>query len=153
MGRRRGVQFMMGSFYRTDDRSGFVNRAENTKQEWNELIVSKKLWEPRQPQDFVKGVADNQFVPDSRSENPALWQGPLNYQLVNDYAVGATFLALNYTAGISADDKVGVMLDTGAYFNTSVVGSPSGGGITIAAPLPDTASMGNIVTDYESPGP
>lgn len=45
-------------------------RAERTRQEWNNLIVSDRVWEARQPQDFVKGVADNQTVPFARPRQP-----------------------------------------------------------------------------------
>ncbi len=55
--------FRMGSFYRVCERTGFVTRAENTRREWQGLIVSKRVFEPRQPQDFVRGVQDIQTVP------------------------------------------------------------------------------------------
>lgn len=63
-----------GSFYRIDDRTGFAVRAERTQKEWNNLIVSDRVWEARQPQDFVKSVTDNQTVPNARprSPNPAV---------------------------------------------------------------------------------
>lgn len=59
-----------GSFYRICDRTGFATRAERTRTEWNGLIVSDRVWEARQPQDFVKGVADNQTVPYPRPRQP-----------------------------------------------------------------------------------
>lgn len=59
-----------GSFYRIDDRTGMAVRAERTRSEWNNLIVSDRVWEARQPQDFVKGVADNQTVPYPRPRQP-----------------------------------------------------------------------------------
>jgi len=59
-----------GSFYRICDRTGFATRAERTRTEWNNLIVSDRVWEARQPQDFVKGVADNQTVPYARPRQP-----------------------------------------------------------------------------------
>lgn len=34
--------------------------------EWQGLIVDRRVWEARQPQDFVKGVPDNQTVPYAR---------------------------------------------------------------------------------------
>jgi hypothetical protein len=58
--------FRMGSFYRVSDRTGFVTRAEDTQMEWNGLIVERRVFEARQPQDFVTGVPDNQTVPYAR---------------------------------------------------------------------------------------
>lgn len=153
MGRKRGVQFKMGSFYRSCDRSGFVIRAENTRQEWQDLIVQRRLWEIRQPQDLVEGVPDYQDVPDARPKLPELFQGPINIALAMDAPIGATFLYLTSLAGISAGDNVGVMMDSGEYFNTQVSGPPTSEGINIAGPLPGAAAQGNVVTDYENPGP
>lgn len=55
-----------GSFYRVCDRTGFTVRAENTRKQWNGLIVRKESWEARHPQDFVRGVTDWQSVPEPR---------------------------------------------------------------------------------------
>jgi len=66
--------YKLGSFYRICDRTGFAIRAERTQQEWQNLIVDKRVYEARQPQDFVKGVNDSQNVPNARprSPNPAV---------------------------------------------------------------------------------
>ena len=69
MGRK--LHYKAGSFYRTDDRTGFPQRAERTRREWTGLIVDENVWEPRQPQDFVRGVADDQSVPEARPRAPA----------------------------------------------------------------------------------
>ncbi len=147
MGRKRGAQYRKGSFYRSDDRSGFTRRAEETQQEWNQLIVAKDLWEPRQPQDLVKGVPDDQTVPQPRPIPPAIWDGPLYFQLTQSAAIGDRFLYLQYIAGITIGDDVGVMLDSGVYFN-SVVSDISSLGITIEDALTFTAASGNMVVDY-----
>ena len=41
-------------------------REFNTRREWQGLIVRKEVFEPRQPQDFVRGVQDIQTVPYAR---------------------------------------------------------------------------------------
>lgn len=153
MGRQRGIQYRLGSFYRADDRSGFVTRAEKTRMEWQGYIVDRKLWEIRQPQDFVKGVPDDQTVPDPRSELPTPFVGPTATELSAAVTPGATFLPLSSVGGISAGDLLGVMLDTGVYFNTSVSGPPTSTGVNISPALGGYASSGNAVTDYGSTGP
>lgn len=60
----------MGSFYRICDRTGFATRAEDTQMEWQGLIVDRRVFETRQPQDFVRGVQDNQTVPYARPRPP-----------------------------------------------------------------------------------
>lgn len=153
MGRKRGVQYKPGDFLRADDRSGFVVRASETRQEWDGLIVDQKLWEARQPQDFVRGVADDQTVPNARPDPPPLFVGPIFTQLSRAAAVGATFLYLDSTYGFTAGGTLGVMMDNGELFNTTQSGIPASDGITIAAPLPLTAAQGNQIQAYEAPGP
>ena len=153
MGRKRGVQYRPGSFYRSDDRSGFARRAEDTKKEWTELIVGKNLWEIRQPQDFVRGVPDDQTVPNPRTVPPPTFVGPVYAQTSANVAIGATFVPLNAVNTFSAGDKIGVMLDTGVLFNTTQVGAASATGINIANPMPNTAQSGNDVVNYGATGP
>lgn len=153
MGRKRGIQYRDGGFYRQDDRTGFTVRAWDTQIQWNDLIVAEKFWEPRQPQDLVTGVPDNQNVPNPRPLGSYVWDGPLYFQLTQAASIGATFLYLGYIAGIGAGDNIGVMLDNGQLFNTKVSGNPVSNGINITNPLPGTAASGNVVIDYESAGP
>ena len=60
------TRYKPGQYYRICDRTGFKVRSTKTKKEWNGYIVRSKSWEPRHPQDLVRGVADEQFVPEAR---------------------------------------------------------------------------------------
>ena len=88
--------YVPGTFYRIDDRTGFKTRSYRTRKEWNGLIVSDRVWEARQPQDFVKGVADNQTVPEARPRQPnayiAAGNGNAMFQIepYSDPAVGTS---------------------------------------------------------------
>lgn len=68
--------YIPGSFYRSDDRTGRKVRAERTKKEWNNLIVDENTFEIRQPQDFVRGVRDDQTVPEARPWPPNNFEMP-----------------------------------------------------------------------------
>lgn len=57
------------------DRSGFKVKASECKFEWQGLFVPKTEWEARHPQDFVRGVADDQTVKVSRPESPDVFLG------------------------------------------------------------------------------
>ena len=50
------------------DRCGFKYKASELRKTWDNLMVCKKDWEPRQPQDFVRGRKDQQTVPWARPE-------------------------------------------------------------------------------------
>lgn len=55
-----------GDFWRIDDHTGFKVRSSRTSKEWTGLIsVDPDI---RNPQDFVRGRADHQNVPDPRPE-------------------------------------------------------------------------------------
>lgn len=65
-----------GSFYRICDRTGFSVRAGNTRQEWTNNIVRTQSFEFRQPQDLVRGVVDDQSVPQARPRQPNIFVQP-----------------------------------------------------------------------------
>ena len=49
------------------DYSGFICHASETKMTWDGFRVRKDFWEPRHPQDFVRGGGgDPHPVPDAR---------------------------------------------------------------------------------------
>ena len=73
-----------GSFLRVDDRTGFTYYAEQTKKQWDNLIVRDKSWEERQPQDFVKGTSDPQTVPEPRPLQPAVFLTSQSFYLVGN---------------------------------------------------------------------
>lgn len=88
-----------GSFYRICDRTGFATRAERTSTEWNNLIVRDDVYERRHPQDFVKGVQDNQTVPYARPRQPNVF---LSNTTNGQFAVGTTAFSsrsINVTSG------------------------------------------------------
>lgn len=62
--------YVPGDFWRQCDRCGFKTRSSQTKKEWTGLIVCGPCWEPRHPQDFVRGRPDRQAVQDPRPEQP-----------------------------------------------------------------------------------
>lgn len=148
MGRK--LHYRPGSFYRVDDRTGFPQRAERTRKQWNDLIVDERVWEPRQPQDLVKGVKDDQTVPEARPLAPAVYVGPIYEQSTAAAAVGAAFIPLSSTFGMIVGDAVGVFLESGVLFNT-VIEDVTSDGILIGSPLPDSTLSGGLVVDYRIP--
>lgn len=52
------------------DRCGFKFHASQLKKTWDGFYVCKTDWEPRQPQDFLKGVKDDPSVAWTRPEQP-----------------------------------------------------------------------------------
>lgn len=50
------------------DRCGFKFQSDELEKEWQGLMTCSGCWEPRHPQDFVRGVADNTAPPWTRTE-------------------------------------------------------------------------------------
>jgi len=67
---------------------GRVVKNTELRQRWDGFMVDELCWEPRQPQDFVRGVADYQAPPWTRPEpqNQYIRTYSIN-KLVNGYPV------------------------------------------------------------------
>lgn len=50
------------------DRCGFKFKSSQLRKEWTGLRTCRNCWEPRHPQDFVRGKADDQTIPWSRPD-------------------------------------------------------------------------------------
>lgn len=71
-----GSGYIPGDFWRICDECGFKVRQSETRKRWDGLIVCEKDWEPRHPQDFVRGRNDRQAVPNPRPEPPDVFLNP-----------------------------------------------------------------------------
>lgn len=66
--RGSGNDYRSGDPYRICDLSGQKVHASDTVKLWNGLIVKRSWYEPRNPQDFVRGGHDRQVFPEPRPE-------------------------------------------------------------------------------------
>lgn len=57
-----------GDYYLICDYSGFKIRRSDARMTWDGMLVHRDYWEPRQPQDFVRGRADKIAVENPRPE-------------------------------------------------------------------------------------
>ena len=62
------MPYIPGDFWRICDRCGRKFRQSETRKTWDGLWTCLSCWEPRHPQDFVKGKTDKQSVPEPRPE-------------------------------------------------------------------------------------
>ena len=72
------------------DECGRQFKASELRQRWDGLMVCEGDWEPRQPQDFVRGVADKMAPPYTRPEQQDEFIfvcTPLTTQGISDYGV------------------------------------------------------------------
>ena len=137
----------MGSFWRQCDRTGFRVRAEDTRKEWNGLMVSDRVWEARHPQDLVRGAHDDQTVPEARPEMVTNFLGPLTTTLTAEAAAGANTLAVTSTTRMEGGDTIYITLYNGDTFRTLIATVPSTTSMTITGVLPYRAESGAMLVD------
>lgn len=143
-----------GSFWRICDRTGFRTRAEDTRKEWNGLIVRGTVFEMRHPQDFVRSGHDDQTVPEARSEPVMQFIGPLTTLIGADEPAGSTVISVASVVRFSVNDVITIILEDGSTFRTSVLTIEDATTITIPTPLPLAANEGALVvniTAYAEP--
>lgn len=129
------------------ERTGFKIRASDSKKEWTGRIVRKASWEPRQPQDFVRGVTDDQSVPEPRPRQTDVFIGVLEATLTASVAAGVSSLPISSAARMLAGDTVQLMLDNGSLFRTTIVSITTPTQIQILARTPFSAASGNLLID------
>jgi len=148
--------YVMGDFYRIDDRTGFKVRARKTRQEWTGLIVDRARWEARQPQDFVKGVTDDQNVPLPRPRSVDAYDGPLHTFITVAAAVGDLVINVNETARMYPGDQIELALDAGgpsALLQTFILRVENSTQLRINDPVPWPASINNDLTNKSAISP
>ena len=140
----RHYHYRPGSFYRVDDRTGFPQRAEHTRKQWNNLIVDEKVWEPRQPQDLVRGIKDDQSVQDARPLAPAQFTGPVWTTVSFDVRINAKIIPLDSLSSFSVGDLVAIMTDAdgGTLFKAYIIAVGSFAALTTETQIDLTTEGG-----------
>jgi hypothetical protein len=123
-----------GSHYVICDQSGFKTRSERARKEWQGLVVNSRFFEPRQPQDLVTGVRDDQTVPDARPRQKNVFTYLATY-VTGAASIGAHTVPVSSGVGFTFGMPVQVMLDNGSTWNTYVASS-TGSSITFLFSLP-----------------
>jgi len=65
------------------DRTGFKIKRSGARREWNNAVVRWESWEPRNEQDFLRGIKDEPAVPLARPRGDQITTN--NPNLLNDY--------------------------------------------------------------------
>jgi hypothetical protein len=142
--------YVPGDHWRICDVCGFQYRASQTFKRWDGLITCSEDWEPRHPQDFVRGRKDRQNAPDPRSEQVDTFLGPLMTNVSAVASAGATTFSVDSSTRFLAADHIGVTLDTGNVERHVIQSIPSATSIEITAPLGGALSVGAVVINYSA---
>jgi hypothetical protein len=147
------LTYKSGDFWRICDVCGFKYRSSETRQRWDNLMVCLADWEPRHPQDFVRGVSDRQNVPDPRPELTDTFIGPLQTETTAAASAGAVTLTITSSVGFAAADLIGVMLSNGELHSAIVQAVPDSTSLTLATGLSGAVASGAVVVNYSAISP
>lgn len=139
--------FVGGQYYQLDDISGFKVRSSRTRQQWDGRITIPSHFSPRQPQDLVVGVLDNQTVPSPRPRQEN------QFTIVETWVTaksprGSNTIYVATTVGFNEGDIAQIMLDKGENFQTPIVGL-FGASMQLMFPLPGEVG-GNLGDPIEN---
>lgn len=114
--------------------------------EWNALGIH--VWCESEAILFLQPGQTTYNLGGTNTDNTVDSQKWTQASLTATAATGATALSVNAITGISASDAIGVVLDSGKTFWTTVLGTPAGTTVNLSQGLPSQASSGNNVLDY-----
>lgn len=137
-----------GDFYRIDDLAGIKIRASRSRKipagQTGGLIVDISRWEPQQSQDLVRGIVDDQTVPEPRPRQPNQFI-ILATEVAAPAARGASSITVGTTVGWEVGMLAQVMLDSGDSYRPRILAIPDGETFTLSIPLP--YSVGTLYGD------
>lgn len=127
----------------TTDCAMFLNMMVKQWQGTADFAPGLKMWS-RKRGNLLLSTSTNSY-----SLGPAgHWASSLTNTTVKTAYVSGTSLIVNSITGISTTDNIGIVLDGGDVFWTTVNGAPSGNTITLTTGATGTAAAGNVVYTY-----
>ncbi len=142
-GHPRNAGYRPGDPWYVCDRTGLDFRQSDMRKQWDGIWVNKWDWEPRHPQDFVKGIKDHQAVYEPR---PTIDSAIDNTTTTSAASSKGTFtVTLTSVTNIADGDAIGITRDDALVQWNAVDGTPSGSVVTLLEALLDDVASGNTV--------
>lgn len=146
------MSYRPGDFWRACEQCGFFMRASASYKRWDGLWVCAADYEERHSQDYVRGRADNQNVPEPRPEPVDTIVGMLRTTLTANAAAGATSLSVELSTEMQSGDRVVIALSDGSMHSAILNSVPTSTSVTLTAAtkLPNTALSGALMVNYSA---
>jgi hypothetical protein len=152
-------KFVLGEWNAICDTCGFKFKASKLRDTWDGWKVCEKCWEPRHPQDFVRGKVDKQRVPWTSPDTPTSYEatttkttaGVVGDRTLTVVSAGsiAQYMPIGFQTDKIAQDTSGITGDnvtsTGYVIHWTVVVSLATLAVTFLDPLPYAVAIGNAV--------
>ena len=139
-------------------------KASQLNKRWDGLMCCRQDWEPRQPQDFVRGVADPQLTPWTRPEPAESWIAVVTSSFMSLFSTLKTTLdvtvyihhalkVLNYLVSLTPTLSYTVFTHfTNKVFNYLVSSFTTLNTNTIPAPAPSQQAVNGDSINNQSLG-
>ncbi len=132
------------------DRSGFTIPSSRARKEWNGLIVDKRFWEPRHPQDTIRVPREDMRVPDARPQPVPQFIGPLMTVTTAAASAGSRNLEVLHTERMQAGDHIGVFLADGDLHLNIIQEVTDLENLVLVDSLPGSLAVDAKVVDYSA---
>lgn len=144
--------YIPGDYWVYCDVCGFKTRSSMTRKRWDNALVCLADWEPQHSQDFVRGYADKQTVPDPRPEPTMQIVGPLTTTATASATPGATTINVELTTRFEANDNIGIMLSNGSVHRAQIqtIINLTIFTLTSSTKLPDSMDSGALIVNYDA---
>lgn len=130
--------YVGGDWYQLDDFSGFKIRASRSRKipggQTGGAIVDPKRWEPQHPQDFVRGVVDDQTVRDARPRQKDRFTIVATFVTAHSPRLSRS-IQVDSIEGFVVNHKIAVMLDSGENYYPTIL-AISGNTLYLSPVLP-----------------
>ena len=134
--------YVGGDNYFLDDNTGFKTRAKRARVQWNSIVTSGTHYNPRQPQDMVQGVQDDQTVQISRARQVNVFTSLATF-VTAPSARGALSMTVESTAQMRVGDVCQVPLDFSGNIFQFTISAMTPTTLSWASPgLPGTVGLG-----------
>lgn len=148
---RRG--YRKGEVLVVDDRTGFVHRSSEMHREWNGLVVHRRQWEARHPQDFIRTRREDIAVKDARPRPIDAYVGPLRTEVTASSSAGSQTIVVLHTDRFVPGDHIGVLLNSGDLYQSIVQEVTDATHLLLTTALPGSTLVGGSVINFTAVSP
>jgi hypothetical protein len=129
-----------------------LDAANDMVKSWQAIPGGLRLWSETEGTLFLN-AGQIQYQIGLGSPDPAALTGTVTYgALASPAGGGSSLVPLLSSGSIASGDAIGVQLDSGVNFWTTINGAPSSGVVRLAQALPSQASAGQFVYSYPQSG-
>ena len=141
--------YVHGSWNMISDRSGFKHKRGDMRKEWDGSWVHKDDFDPRHPQDRVKGVPDDQSVADPRPGATDTYS-ETSTTLDAEELAGQTVLSVASTASMTVGDSVILFMDNDQTHLSTIASFVANDTVTINDATTYKAASGSTLVVYSN---